>query len=118
MRIVNFAHGTFYMVGAFIGYSAARLSGSFWLALALAPFAVGILGALFELGILRRLYRRDESAFLMVTFGLALVMTELIRLGWGPKALPVAPPRVFSGIVWLMGEPFRVFRLFLAGAVA
>src|SRR5947207_8482540 len=87
MRIVNFAHGTFYMLGAFIGYSAARLSGSFWLALALAPIAVGILGALFELGILRRLYRRDESAFLMVTFGLALVLTELIRLSLGPGAL-------------------------------
>ena len=118
MRIVNFAHGTFYMLGAFIRYSAARLSGSFWLALALAPIAVGILGALFELGILRRLYRRDESAFLMVTFGLALVMTELIRLGWGPEALPVGAPTAFSGIVMLMGEPFPVYRLFLAGAGA
>jgi branched-chain amino acid transport system permease protein len=118
MRIVNFAHGTFYMLGAFIGYSAARLTGSFWLALALAPLAVGILGALFELGILRRLYRRDESAFLMVTFGLALVLTELIRLGWGPEALPVGPPAAFSGIVMLMGEPFPAYRLFLAAAGA
>src|SRR5947208_1728710 len=118
MRIVNFAHGTFYMLGAFIGYSAARFSGSFWLALGLAPLAVGILGALFELGILRRLYRRDESAFLMVTFGLALVLTELIRLGWGPEALPVGPPTAFSGIVMLMGEPFPAYRLFLAGAGA
>src|SRR5712672_2142595 len=96
MRIVNFAHGTFYMLGAFIGYSAARLSGSFWLALALAPLAVGILGALFELGILRRLYRRDESAFLMVTFGLALVLTELIRLGRAPEPLS----RWASGNSW------------------
>src|SRR5215472_7045109 len=79
MRIVNFAHGTFYMLGAFIGYSVVRFSGSFWLALVGAPLAVGIVGALFELGILRRLYRRDESAFLMVTFGLALVLTEMIR---------------------------------------
>ena len=116
MRIVNFAHGAFYMLGAFIGYSAVRLTGSFWLALALAPLAVGIVGALFEFGILRRLYRRDESAFLMVTFGLALVMTELIRLGWGPEALQVAPPPVFSGIVMLMDEPFPTYRLFLAGA--
>ena len=84
MRIVNFAHGAFYMLGAFIGYSVARLTGSFWLALAIAPIGVGIAGALFELGILRRLYRREESAFLMVTFGLALAMTDLIRLGWGP----------------------------------
>jgi branched-subunit amino acid ABC-type transport system permease component len=116
MRIVNFAHGTFYMLGAFVGYSAARLSGSFWVALALAPLAVGVVGALFELGILRRLYRRDESAFLMVTFGLALVLTELIRLGWGPEALQVEAPSMFNGIVFVLDEPFPTYRLFLAGA--
>jgi len=55
MRIVNFAHGAFYMLGAFVGYSAARLTGSFWLALIVAPLAVGIIGALFELGILAAL---------------------------------------------------------------
>jgi branched-subunit amino acid ABC-type transport system permease component len=117
MRIVNFAHGTFYMLGAFIGYSAARLGG-FWLALVLAPLAVGVVGTLFELGVLRRLYRRDESAFLMVTFGLALALTDLIRLGWGPEALQVEPPAAVSGIVMLMGEPFPVYRLFLAAAGA
>jgi branched-chain amino acid transport system permease protein len=116
MRIVNFAHGTFYMLGAFVGYSAARLSGSFWLALALAPLAVGIVGVLFEIGILRRLYRRDESAFLMVTFGFALVLTEVIRLGWGPEALQVEAPSVFSGIVFVLDEPFPTYRLFLCGA--
>jgi branched-subunit amino acid ABC-type transport system permease component len=115
MRIVNFAHGTFYMLGAFVGYSAARLGG-FWLALALAPLAVGITGTLFELGILRFLYRRDESAFLMVTFGLALVLTELIRLVWGPEALQVERPAALAGIVMLMGEPFPTYRLFLVGA--
>jgi branched-chain amino acid transport system permease protein len=118
MRIVNFAHGTFYMLGAFIGYSTARLTGSFWLALALAPIAVGIVGTLFEIGILRRLYRRDESAFLMVTFGLALVLGEIIRLSWGPEALQVEPPAAFAGIVFLFDEPFPTYRLFLAGAGA
>ena len=87
-------------------------------ALVFAPLTVGILGALFEFGILRRLYRRDESAFLMVTFGLALVLTELIRLRWGPEALQVEPPQAFSGIVMLMDEPFPTYRLFLAGAGA
>src|SRR5438046_4567766 len=69
MRIVNFAHGALYMLGAFVGYSLAHWSGSFWLAMAVAPVVVGVFGALFELGILRRLYRRDAHAFLMVTFG-------------------------------------------------
>ena len=116
MRIVNFAHGSFYMLGAFIGYSTARLTGSFWLALVLAPLAVGILGTLFELGVLRRLYHRDESAFLMVTFGLALVLGEIIRLSWGPEALQVEPPVAFSGVILLFDEPFPTYRLFLVGA--
>jgi branched-subunit amino acid ABC-type transport system permease component len=69
MRIVNFAHGTIYMLGAYIGYSAVRWIGSFWLGLVVAPVAVGLLGLGFELLLLRRLYGRDHSAFLMVTFG-------------------------------------------------
>src|SRR5271166_6196720 len=116
MRIVNFAHGTFYMLGAFIGYSSVRLTGSFWAALVFAPLAVGIVGLLFELGFLRPLYRRDASAFLMVTFGLALVLGEIIRLVWGPEALQIEPPQSFTGIVFLVGEPFPTYRLFLAGA--
>ena len=116
MRIVNFAHGTFYMLGAFIGYSAARLTGSFWVALVVAPVAVGVVGALFELGILRRLYRRDHSAFLMVTFGLTLIMGEAIRLIWGVNALEVPAPQALSGIVFILDEPFPIYRLFLVGA--
>jgi branched-chain amino acid transport system permease protein len=116
MRIVNFAHGTLYMLGAFVGYSVARLSGSFWAALMLAPLAVGLVGMLFEFSILRRLYRRDASAFLMVTFGLALVLGEIIRLAWGPEALQVEAPQAFAGIVFLLDEPFPTYRLFLVGA--
>lgn len=116
MRIVNFAHGTFYMLGAFIGYSSARLTGSFWAALVLAPLAVGLVGMLFELGFLRPIYRRDASAFLMVTFGLSLVLGEIIRLVWGPEALQIEPPQSLAGIVFLVGEPFPTYRLFLAGA--
>src|SRR5215467_9056615 len=70
MRIVNFAHGAFFMLGAYVGYSAVAITGSFWAALIAAPLLVGAFGAAFELGILRRLYNRDHSAFLMVTFGL------------------------------------------------
>jgi branched-chain amino acid transport system permease protein len=115
MRIVNFAHGALYMLGAFIGYTVVHVSGSYWLALLVAPLLVGTLGAAFEFAILRRLYRRDAHAFLMVTFGLALVVTEAVRLLWGPDALQVPPPPLLSGVVLLVGEPFPVYRLFLAG---
>lgn len=116
MRIVNFAHGAFFMLGAYVGYSAVQVTGSFWGALLLAPLAVGGVGAAFELGILRRLYGRDGNAFLMVTFGLTLVMGEVIRLTWGVAALNVPLPKLLSGIVFILGEPFPIYRLFLAGA--
>jgi branched-chain amino acid transport system permease protein len=116
MRIVNFAHGAFFMLGAYVGYSAVQFTGSFWGALLLAPLAVGGIGAAFELGVLRRLYGRDGSAFLMVTFGLTLVMGEVIRLIWGVAALNVPLPPPLSGIVFILDEPFPIYRLFLACA--
>jgi branched-chain amino acid transport system permease protein len=116
MRIVNFAHGAFFMLGAYVGYSTVRWTGDFWLALAVAPILVGAFGAIFELAILRRLYGRDGHAFLMVTFGLTLVMGEAIRLIWGVEALQVKPPASLSDIVFILDEPFPVYRLFLAGA--
>jgi branched-chain amino acid transport system permease protein len=116
MRIVNFAHGAFFMLGAYVGYSAVQLTGSFWGALVLAPLVVGGVGAAFELGILRRLYHRDGNAFLMVTFGLTLVMGEVIRLTWGVAALNVPLPKLLSGIVFIFNEPFPIYRLFLAAS--
>lgn len=118
MRIVNFAHGAFFMLGAYVGYSSVHLTGSFWAALILAPLAVGCAGAAFEMGILRRLYARDGGAFLMVTFGLTLVMGELIRLTWGVSALQVPTPKLLSGVIFILGEPFPIYRLFLAAAGA
>jgi len=116
MRIVNFAHGAFFMLGAYVGYSAVAVTGSFWAALIAAPLLVGGFGAAFELGILRQLYRRDHSAFLMVTFGLTLTMGEAIRLLWGVSALEVPAPASLSGIVFILDEPFPIYRLFLIGA--
>lgn len=118
MRIVNFAHGSLYMLGAFIGYSAVEATGSFWWALAIVPLTVGLCGGAFELGILRRLYRRDGSAFLMVTFGLALILGEAARLIWGSQSLPVATPEALSGVVFLVDLPFPIYRLFLIAAGA
>ena len=116
MRIVNFAHGAFFMLGAYVGWSAVYVTGSFWGALVAAPILVGGFGAAFEMGILRRLYGRDGHAFLMVTFGLTLMMGEAIRLIWGVAALQVVMPQSLSGIVFILDEPFPIYRLFLAGA--
>jgi branched-chain amino acid transport system permease protein len=104
------------MLGAFVGYTALRITGSFWAALIVAPVVVGLFGIAFEIGILRRLYQRDGSAFLMVTFGLALVLGEVIRLLWGSEALQVQGPAAFSGVVFILDEPFPLYRLFLAAS--
>lgn len=116
MRIVNFAHGTLFMLGAFLGYTLVHRTGNFWLALIVAPLVVGVLGTLFELGLLRRLYKRDAHAFLMVTFGLALITGEAVRLIWGSDALQVPMPSSLTGIVFLLGEPMPIYRLFLAAS--
>jgi branched-chain amino acid transport system permease protein len=104
------------MLGAFVGYSLVHYTDSFWIALLLAPIAVGAFGTAFELGILRRLYGRDAHAFLMVTFGLALIVGDAVRLIWGPDALQVPPPKLLSGVIFMLDEPFPVYRLFLAAA--
>ncbi|HXG16800.1 MAG TPA: branched-chain amino acid ABC transporter permease [Calidithermus sp.] len=115
MRIVNFAHGALYMLGAYAGFSLAAGTGHYWVALAAAPLAVAAAGLGLESVALRPLYRREPGAFLLVTFGLALVIGEAIRLAWGPEPRRLPVPPALAGSVPLAGEPFPVYRLFLAG---
>jgi branched-chain amino acid transport system permease protein len=116
MRVVNFAHGAIYMLGAYVGATAQDLTGSFAVALVAAPLAAALFGFAFERTALARLYAREHSAFLLVTFGLALALTEVIRLVWGPDARPAELPLALSGIVWILDEPFPTYRLALIGA--
>jgi branched-chain amino acid transport system permease protein len=116
MRIVNFAHGAIYMLGAYVGASVAQLTGSYWIALVAAPLIVGMLGLIAEPFALRPLYRHEGGVFLLVTFGMALVLGEIIRLGWGPEPRRLDLPVLLSGTVRVMGETFPVYRLFLAAS--
>jgi len=113
MRIMNFAHGALYMFGAYAGISAARLVDSFWAGLLVAPLVAGAVGSAFEYFLLRRLYKRDGGSFLLITFGWALAMSELVRLIWGSNTRDVQLPEILSGIVMLAGEPFPMYRVFL-----
>jgi branched-subunit amino acid ABC-type transport system permease component len=114
MRIVNFAHGVVYMLGAYVGFTILAVSDSFVLSLVLAPLVVGIVGMAFERIFLRRLYgRRDGGAYLMVTFGLAVVLSEVIRLIWGAQPLGARIPDFLRGIVLILNQPFPIYRLFL-----
>jgi branched-subunit amino acid ABC-type transport system permease component len=114
MRIVNFAHGVIFMLGAYVGYTAIAVTGSFILSLVVAPIVVGIVGMGFERVFLRRLYgRRDGGSYLMVTFGLAVVMSEAIRLIWGAQPLGAGIPAFLRGIVIVLDQPFPLYRVFL-----
>ena len=116
MRIVNFAHGVIFMLGAYVGYTAIAVTGSFLLSLVVAPIVVGVLGMAFERVFLRRLYgRRDGGSYLMVTFGLAVVLSELIRLIWGAQPLGSGIPDFLRGIVMVLDQPFPLYRVFLIG---
>src|SRR4030095_14883198 len=83
LGVMNFAHGELYMLGAYAGIAGVGLTHSFWLALLVAPLAVGAIGAVTEVTTLRRLYRREPLYGLILTFGLALVFRGGGRPVWG-----------------------------------
>ena len=96
MGVLNFAHASFYMLGAYFGYALSSLLG-FWVALVAAPLLVGLLGALFERTALRRVHKFGHVPELLITFGLSYVILELVKLVWGLSSLPVAPPPALQG---------------------
>lgn len=113
LRVVNFAHGVFYMIGAYLGFTAVALSGRFWLALLLVPPAVGLVGAALEASSLRFIYRRAPSYQLLLTFGVALILEETLKVLYGPTAKNVEPPALLQGSVEMLGIIYPRYRLFL-----
>ncbi len=96
MGVLNFAHASFYMVGAYVAYTVARFVG-FWPGLVLAPLVVGALGAAFERFCLRRVHKFGHVPELLITFGLSYVLLELTQLIWGRTAVEFRPPEVLRG---------------------
>jgi branched-chain amino acid transport system permease protein len=118
MTVVNFSHGALYMLGAYLGFTLLRLTGSFSVALVLAPLLVGILGLLIERFLIRPLYGRGPDDPLLLTFGLSLVVVESARLIWGKIGLTLDPPRGLGGAVNLGFTYFPTYRLFVIGITA
>lgn len=113
--VLNFAHGALFMLGAYSCMQVARWTGSFWAGLVAAPLVVAVLGGIVEAGLLRRVYGRDASHQLLLTFALLLVLEDGIRLVWGPGYHLVEPPAPLAGTVEVAGYSFPVYRLFLVG---
>jgi len=116
MDMINLAHGSLYMVGAYLAASVAAASGSFLIAVVAAMAGTAVLGAVLEVSLLRRLYQRDHLHQVLATFGLILMANEAVRMIWGPEALSLNPPDALSGPVDLGGALFYpAYRLMIIG---
>ena len=115
MNFINLAHGTLYMLGAYIGLTVARESGSFWFALVGAPLAIAALGALFHVLLLRRMQAASPMKQVLVTFGLIFIGLDVVRYIWGDFTHSIETPAIFSGSVQLLGEVYPSYRLFVIG---
>jgi branched-chain amino acid transport system permease protein len=115
--VVNLAHGAFYALGAYASVEITKYLG-FGPAVVLSPIAVALLGILFERFILRRFYTADPILSLLVTFGLALVTEQVIRIVWGASPLSATIPPQFRGSIIVGDFLFSRYRLMLLAVVA
>jgi branched-chain amino acid transport system permease protein len=115
MNVVSLAHGSFFMLGAYFGLSIFKITGSFWLALILAPIPVVALGVLMELLFLRPLYRRGHLDQVLLTFGFTFVFLDLVQTLWGRTVLRLPVPDALQGTVQIGLGVFSAYRLCLIG---
>jgi branched-chain amino acid transport system permease protein len=116
LRVVNFAHGAFYMLGAFGAYVLLAEAGvPFWAALVIMPLALGLLGMLLERAVIHRLTRLDPLYNFLLTFGLTLILQDLVKSRYGVQSSPYATPAELSGSVDFGLFDFPTYRVFILG---
>jgi branched-chain amino acid transport system permease protein len=113
MGVLNFAHASFYMVGAYLAYTFSSVAG-YWVALLAAPVLVGLGGALFERHVLRRVHSHGHVPELLVTFGLSFIIVEVVQLVWGTSSVDYQVPAELSGALFhVYGTAFPRYRAFM-----
>ena len=118
MDMINLAHGSLYMLGAFLAAALVQATGSFVLGVLLAVPATAVLGMLLEMSVLRALYARDHLSQVLATFALILILNEAVRIVWGPD-VPLTMPAALSGPVELLpGLFYPAYRLLVIGVGA
>ena len=119
MDVINFAHGELFALGAYFAFAVAVAGGGFWLALLVAPVAIALLGAAMERFTVRPLYGRNPLYHILLTFGLVLVLKDVIEGVWGTQPKELAVPAVLDGTVGVAGYSYAAYNLFViaVGAV-
>ncbi len=113
MGILNFAHGSFYMLGAYFCLEIMKYFNSFWIGLIVAPLFVAILGFIMEKTLLNKIYARDVIFQLLLTFAILLILDDSVRFIWGPGYHVINPPDILSGSVKVFTHSYPVYRFFL-----
>ncbi len=113
LGILNFAHGSLFMLGAYLCMQSMQYFDSFWFGLAVGPLCVAALCVLIEKFLLKRVYVRDVSYQLLLTFAVLLVLDDAVRMIWGSGFHVVEPPAVLGGILTIFGHDYPVYRFFL-----
>ena len=113
MSVLNLAHASFYMLGAYFSYQMLKWIGNFWIGLIICPILVAFLGILMERFLLRRVHAGGHVQEFVLTAGLAFVIMESVKWIWGTEPLPVPIPAALSGSVMIMGSVYPVYRLFI-----
>lgn len=114
MNVLNFAHAAMYMIGAYLSYTIImQMTGQFWMALMICPVILFIIGALVERFLLRRVHAQGHLGELLLTFGLAYIITELVKWHWGNYPLAVNVTGFLSGTVTIFGFIYPIYRIFI-----
>ena len=117
LGVVNFAHGSFYMLGAYLALTAYRLTGNFAIAVMAAGIGVGLFGFLFERFLMRRVYKADVLMQLLVCYALVLIMDDVVKIVWGAEYLSMGMPETFQAPpFFIAGGVVPVFYVYLIAA--
>jgi branched-chain amino acid transport system permease protein len=113
MDVLNFSHGAFYMLGAYFSFSVLLWTGQFWLSLIIAPLGVGLFGMFVERVFLRKVHAYGHVPELLLTFGIAYILEDVVKILWGTEPLKVKIPDILSGSLSILGEQYPIYRLFI-----
>ena len=115
LGVINFAHGSFYMLGAYLGFQVVETTGNFWVALVVAPLLAALVGAVVERLVLHPVYDREPHYQMLLTFGIILILEEAVRAIWGLDYKEVGAPAILAAPTHLLGATVSTYRLFIIG---